>query len=126
VKPPDHPSNSTDGEEGLYGKFHVARVDGRDEPGGDKAGARYFVLDYVNDPLARWPLLHYANAAWAAGYEELARDLWGQLRDLGMEFKTPPEERAKTEATVAWVKNRLTELYGPDPDKWPKITPEGR
>lgn len=40
----------------------VWRVDGRDLPGGDKAGAAYFVLDYANDPYARAALAAYADA----------------------------------------------------------------
>jgi hypothetical protein len=47
--------------DGLYGKFRVARVDGRDQPGGDKSGARYFVLDYVHDENARAALMFYAD-----------------------------------------------------------------
>lgn len=59
---------------GLYGKFYVSRVDGRDQSGGDKEGAKYFVLDYVNDPFARESLLVYA---WncADEYPELAQDI---------------------------------------------------
>jgi len=39
-------------ERGLYGKFFVHRVDGRDAAGGDKAGADYFVLDLTHDKYA--------------------------------------------------------------------------
>lgn len=35
---------------GLFEKFRVERVDGKDKPGGDKDGAEYFVLDYAHDP----------------------------------------------------------------------------
>lgn len=42
--------------------FHVARLDGRDAPGGDRAGARYFVLDVAHDPHAGPALRAYANA----------------------------------------------------------------
>lgn len=41
----------------LYGKYRVERVDGCEKP-----GARYFVLDYANDPAARMALRVYANA----------------------------------------------------------------
>lgn len=37
---------------GLYSKYHVARVDGADAPGGRRAEARYFVMDYRFDPDA--------------------------------------------------------------------------
>jgi hypothetical protein len=46
----------------LFSKFTVPRKDGRDQPGGDKADARYFVLDYVHDPFARVALEAYAEA----------------------------------------------------------------
>ncbi len=64
---------------GLYGKFHVSRVDERDQPGGDKENARYFVLDYVNDPFARQALMYYAFVC-SKDYPELAQDLWIQLK----------------------------------------------
>lgn len=63
---------------GLYGKFRVERVDERDQPGGDKAGAAYFVLDYVHDPYARVALGAYAQAC-AEGYPALAADLRAAL-----------------------------------------------
>lgn len=59
----------------LYGKFHVKRADGRDQPGGDKADARYFVLDYVHDPAARTALRAYADAS-----EQTAPRLAADLR----------------------------------------------
>jgi hypothetical protein len=62
----------------LYGKYVVQRTDGRDAPGGDRAGAQYFVLDLTHDPLARQVVLAYA----AACEEEsplLARDLRNQV-----------------------------------------------
>lgn len=61
---------------GLYGKFHVERVDGKDRPGGPKEGARYFVLDYVNDPVARIALRAYVTELRKRGIEpDLATDL---------------------------------------------------
>jgi hypothetical protein len=36
-------------DSGLFQKFWVRRVDGRDRPGGDREGAVYFVLDVVHD-----------------------------------------------------------------------------
>lgn len=65
---------------GLYGKFSVERNDGRDRPGGDKSDAKYFVLDYVNDPYARHALRTYIDALKADGAEpELAADLNNEL-----------------------------------------------
>lgn len=61
---------------GLYGKFHVERVDGKDRPGGPREGARYFVLDYVNDPVARIALRAYVTELRKRGIEpDLATDL---------------------------------------------------
>lgn len=68
--------------DGLRAKFHVERVDGRDKPGGDKAGARYFVLDYIHDENARAALALYADLC-ETELPELAADLWAQLREAG-------------------------------------------
>lgn len=46
----------------LHAKYHVERLDDRDQPGGDKANARYFVLDYAHDPYAQAALAAYAHA----------------------------------------------------------------
>lgn len=66
--------------QGLYGKFNVSRVDGKDQPGGSKENARYFVLDYVNDPHARYALLRYAVSC-EEEYPELAADLMTILEE---------------------------------------------
>lgn len=63
----------------LFAKFTVARTDGRDQPGGDKASARYFVLDYVHDPYAREALQAYIDAC-RDGIPGLAADLERALR----------------------------------------------
>lgn len=67
-------------QDGLYAKYHVARNDGRDHPSGDKADARYFVLDYVHDPYARAALDAYADAC-EMGLPQLAADLRRQLQE---------------------------------------------
>lgn len=59
---------------GIYHKFSVSRVDGRDKPGGDKQGAEYFVLDMAHDPHARAALLAYAVSC-RRDYPALSRDL---------------------------------------------------
>lgn len=59
---------------GLYRKFNVTRVDGRDKPGGDRSGASYFVLDLTHDPFARTALTAYADAC-ESEYPALASDL---------------------------------------------------
>lgn len=60
---------------GLYQKFQVVRSDGKDQPGGPKYGARYFVLDYVNDPVAIGVMPQVIQAYHDAGYGALADDL---------------------------------------------------
>lgn len=62
----------------LHSKFHVQRVDGRDRPGGDKADAAYFVLDYAHDPYARPALAAYADAC-ESDLPGLAADLRARL-----------------------------------------------
>ena len=64
--------------EGLYQKFRVSRVDGRDRPGGDKDNARYFVLDIANDEYAREALATYAYSC-RASEPELSADLYRLL-----------------------------------------------
>ncbi|OWY39365.1 hypothetical protein CEK28_08585 [Xenophilus sp. AP218F] len=59
---------------GLYPKFTVRRNDGRDQPGGDRAGADYFVLDRTFDPYAIPALLAYADAC-ADEYPQLSADI---------------------------------------------------
>lgn len=66
---------------GLYDKFNISRVDGRDAPGGDRHGADYFVLDTTFDPFALPALIAYANAC-RAEYPLLAADLDGKISAL--------------------------------------------
>lgn len=73
----------------LRTKFHVERLDGRDQPGGDKADARYFVLDYVHDPHARTALAAYADAC-EAGLPGLAADLRAALGVPVPDMSTDP------------------------------------
>jgi hypothetical protein len=64
----------------LHRKYRVERADGRDQPGGDKATARYFVLDYVHDPFARAALASYIDACRET-LPGLAADLRCELAD---------------------------------------------
>jgi len=73
----------SDKDAGLFAKYYVARIDGRDAPGGDKENARYFVLDYVNDPGAVKALNAYIDWAYNNGYTALAADLESQLEEVG-------------------------------------------
>ena len=59
---------------GLYKKFEVYRTDGRDQPGGDRAGAKYIVLDLTYDKHSRAALLAYADAV-AVDYPVLAVEM---------------------------------------------------
>jgi hypothetical protein len=62
----------------LYDKYAVIPTDGRGKP-----GAKYFVLDYVNDPSARKALVAYADACSA--------NLPGLSEDLKRELERVPE-----------------------------------
>jgi hypothetical protein len=67
-------------EDGLQrNKFEVRRTDGKDQPGGPKEGARYFVLDYANDSYARDALMEYIGAC-NLEFPQLANDLINELR----------------------------------------------
>lgn len=59
---------------GVYRKFNVSRTDGRDQPGGDRHGAEYFVLDVTHDRFAKPALAAYA-AACRDAYPALADDM---------------------------------------------------
>jgi hypothetical protein len=59
---------------GLFDKYFVMRNDHRDLPGGDKEGAKYFVLDIAHDPFARTALASYVEAC-KYDYPDLANDL---------------------------------------------------
>lgn len=65
-------------EQGVYRKYDVTRVDGKQDP----ADARYFVLRVGGpnpDPLALTALGAYADAAADAGFTALASDLRNQI-----------------------------------------------
>jgi cation transport regulator ChaC len=61
-------------EIGLYSKFYIERVDGRDQPGGDRENAIYYVLDLVHDEFAKVAMAAYAEAC-IAKYPLLAQDI---------------------------------------------------
>jgi hypothetical protein len=66
-------------EGGLERRYHVERLN---DESGKHTDCRFFVLDPQHDPLAREALGTYARAAAAAGYQTLATDLYGWLRDV--------------------------------------------
>lgn len=92
--PPPKPAEDAPTQRGLYGKFRVERVDGRDRPGGDKEGAVYFVLDTTHDPFAAPALRAYADAC-ADGYPALSRDLMGLAGSKPAEYA--PQEQEPSE-----------------------------
>lgn len=60
---------------GLYTKFQVYRVDGRDSMPYDKHfGCQYFVLDLTHDPYALHAIIAYA-AACKNTHPKLSKDL---------------------------------------------------
>jgi hypothetical protein len=73
--------NVKQAERGVYEKFYIARYDGRDQQGGDREGAQYFVLDLDYDPFARAALFAYAKAC-KRKYPALARDLEAKVEEM--------------------------------------------
>lgn len=74
---PSYPQTPDQHALGLYPKFMVARMDGRDRPGADRDGAKqgYFVLDPIFDPAARPAMAIYAQVVRSMGYDTLADDI---------------------------------------------------
>jgi hypothetical protein len=70
-----------DKAKGLYGKFHVERIDGSSAPGGKHEGCAYFVLDLSHDVHALPALLAYADSC-AADYPLLAADLRARVSEI--------------------------------------------
>lgn len=66
---------------GLYQKFNVSRRDGRDQPGGDRQDAVYFVLDISHDPFALDALRAYRMVC-EGRCPELAKELWALEQEL--------------------------------------------
>lgn len=107
-------------EIGLYGKYMVARVDRRDEPGGDKADARpfYFVLDPIFDPIARPAMATYALVAREHGYAKLADDIEHNLDQLAamqaasMEEADPDAEARSLRVVATWTYAAHRAHYG--------------
>ena len=73
--------NPKDAHAGLYAKFKVTRVDGRDQPGRDHEGCEYFPLDLTHDPHAI-PALEAYERSCRASLVELAEDIRAKLIEL--------------------------------------------
>jgi hypothetical protein len=83
--------------EGLQKRYNVTRVDGRDQPGGDRVDSKLFVLDIVHDLAARSALRDYLNRTrnddLAADLRELLDETAEQaLRHALVKQKTIPAE----------------------------------
>ena len=65
-------------DNGLFGKFIVNRVDGRDAPGEKHAGCEYFVLDLSHDSHALPAIAAYAQSC-EQEYPALAADLKSKI-----------------------------------------------
>lgn len=63
---------------GFYYKYNVSRIDGRDQPGGDREGATYFTLDLTFDPYALKALKTYADTC-KDELPELTKDLYNRF-----------------------------------------------
>lgn len=64
----------------VTNKYLVSRVDGRDLGDGDKKDAKYFVLDYIHDPVAIQALKFYAFICQEQ-YPKLSESIWLLLRE---------------------------------------------
>jgi hypothetical protein len=84
-------------ELGAYEKFTVSRKDGRDKPGGDRADAKYFVLDLTYDPFAEDAMFAYA-AACRTSHLLLSLDIVCGLPLKPMLLETP---NTKTDAPIS-------------------------
>lgn len=90
---------------GLYGKYHVERVDLSPK----HPDCSYFVLDLTHDPLARPAVLAYAAAAEDAGSVVLADDLRKAVVDPGLfPAAEDREPRGNVEALHYWVHRIMT------------------
>ena len=106
---------------GMYPKFVVKRLDGRDEPGGDRDGARqaYLVLDPIYDPAARPALALYSMLVRQMGYEAYADDLDHNLAILNSMVSDalatqPGPHRGRVVATWTYEVDPAAEGYHND------------
>lgn len=59
---PEKDETKTTEEQGIFRKYEVSRVDGRDGPGYRHHDCELFVLDLSHDPFAQAAVLAYAEA----------------------------------------------------------------
>lgn len=109
---PPHDPTKPNRQQGLYGKFHIARTDGTDAPGGKHHGCDYFVLDVTHDKHAKAALAAYADAVEAT-HPQLAADMrsrWGLTTqpagDAGMP-QDVPKDRQEPPAIIVKIGDAL-------------------
>lgn len=66
-------------DQGVIEKYLVRR---NDDPTGKHDDCWFFVLDPQHDPLAQKALIAYAEAAKAAGYQQLRDDLYLRVMEI--------------------------------------------
>ena len=112
---PERDTTKTAEQQGLFRKFDVRRVDGRDQLGGKHHGCRYYVLDVDHDPYAAAALGAYADAC-RESHPELARDLrekWGAADTINT-LRAQLAEAKKDSERLDWIeKIALRELPSP-------------
>lgn len=104
----------TDEQRGLYDKFTVTRKDGRDQPGGDKEGAEYFVLCDSHDPVAAACLEIIADVFAHEGEPDLADALRTRVlqRIKAVRFANPSTRDVVTEPIIERIIKRYKERHG--------------
>lgn len=98
------PAGAAEPPAGLYGKFYVSRVDGRDRPGGDREDAEYFVLDTAHDPHARNALYAYRVSCFKA-YPDLAGGIYDRLHASKGGCQAHPMTDEEQSALPYWDKD---------------------
>lgn len=80
-------------DQGVFQKFVVYRVDGKDLPGRKHQGCFNFVLDLTHDPAAI-PAIHAYAAACAVTHPQLAADLFARF-GVPLELQPAGAERRR-------------------------------
>ena len=104
--------------EHLYEKFTVTRTDGRDQRGGDKEGAKYFVLCYTHDPIAQAGVELMADLYEQEGDKEFANELRETLNQMiagippgeGEQSRNPPD--LVTQGDLILMRYRASQRLG--------------
>lgn len=111
---------------GLYGKFFIARVDGRDKPGEKHAGCDYFVLDLTHDKHALPAIRAYARDC-KAERPQLSADLmakYGAAEEPEQHQGVGEEQGCPTRTQAASAEGRAPVATSPTPPSQPKREPQ--